>query len=276
MTKKTLRCVGSIGLMMMPDQIPISLVQMPGRLDGLFVLEVEFFDPPTEDFDKDLVDLVGHWLGLGASGAFCVEHSSPHQAAMSLKEFSRLNDTRRRWHLAAERCDPRCLRVLRNILVGFSLDVHPLQTIRIDIPGSVGQPLKPLEPVNLGNESELYPEISSELGFPVDWEPSGSPWSYRRFVVQFGEPTSDVIVEAVAALIDHWEWVAVDGFPMTEEDLESGKCSIEDVRTHLFDEYSVETVVGQFGGSEAAWNSLLNSLGSFHRTTQPITRVTIE
>ncbi|BCH33440.1 hypothetical protein MesoLjLc_53700 [Mesorhizobium sp. L-8-10] len=260
----------------MSDSIPVSRVQIPDRLDGQFFVQVELSGSPPDDIDVDLNETVESWLEFGARGAFCVPQIPPDQAAMALKEFRRPSELTRQWLFEASRCDPRCLRVLYNLLVGFSLDAHPLLTITIVGAGSAVMAARPLEAVTFENQSVLYPDASSALGFPVEWEPTGSPRSYRRLLVEFAAPPSEATVEAIATLMGKWERISVDGFPMTEEDLESGKCAIEDIAIHLFDEFSVEVVVAEFGGSEEAWNPLLNALGSFHRTSQPIARIKIE
>jgi hypothetical protein len=124
------------------------------------------------------------------------------------------------------------------------------------------------------NEADVYPPVSSELSFTVEWDDTVVSKG-RRCLVEFQNPPGPFHVAGIAARASMWgDILEAGGYAMPlglPHEIESIAGSISQ-----FDEYTVEVEVARFMASEAAWDILLNLLDSYSRSASRIVMVTVE
>lgn len=229
--------------------------------------------PNEGRFRSEVVaELVQNWTNLGAQGAFCAGDSPPETATTSIDSTETGERAAYRWRVRLTNCDNRCLILLGNILLGLgfqkqataegmSADKQWYKRMRIESPGELRE-RKRYEYREISIFGEImYPGIAKAIRPKVVFQGSGSPRSFREMRVEFQTGSAERRLELVAAAVDGWRRVVKAGYPYTIDDLYSGSCIIEGITVDLFDECSLEVKVETFGGSESAWNPLINLLG---------------
>ena len=214
-----------------------------------------------------------NWSGLAARGAYCLSNSLPENATASVSAVEASKNNEYCWTVQLTNCDNRCLILLANILSGQTfqeqaslegMSSEKLWCKRISIgPPSATANTKRYDFRVLNRFAEdMYPDFTRIIRPKVSFEGTGTVGSFRRMSVQFQTDSAEARFEMLAELADLWSKVVQNGFPNTIEELYDGNCFIDGVTVDLFDGYTLEVKVDEFGGSESAWNPLINVLAT--------------
>jgi hypothetical protein len=212
---------------------------------------------------------------VGARGGFCAANNLPSASSL---QSSHAGDagSESRWVVRTRGVDPRGFRVICNAILAFSQVVHPIRRISIHPAGFTSEAGRSIfQPVTASSQKSVYPAVSTHLGFEVRMVPPGSYRHERRSVVDFASVPAESVIDTVVQLADLWSGVAFGGYPVEQDDVITGNCAIFNVLAQPFDDRAVEIVVGNFGGSEAAWASLINLMAWVHATLSPVRSMTI-
>jgi hypothetical protein len=227
-----------------------------------------WIDAIEERFKSQLADeAIRAWEQAGARGAFCAAACVPEQASASVSALGNTGKNDYRWTIQLASCDNRSLLVLANLLLGLTYQQQAssegmlsdkLWCRRIEIDGS-GEERELYDFRDLVSfEKRMYPSLTEVIRSKVFIQGSSSR-SFRRMLLEFRGSAEEQfgLIENATGL---WGKVVENGYPQTLEDLYNGHCFIGGIKVDLFDAYSLEVKVQSFGGTESAWNPLLNML----------------
>jgi hypothetical protein len=255
------------------------LVPPAVRTDGRTTLRIRFDPtaPPSPESAAELAALVRDWFGVADKGAFCAANAAPESSSIAIVTHPVPHALEVTWELDLHSVDARCWRVLRNDLYAFSRIVTPLESMALAQPGGpdTGH-LISLPAIAPAHSHAAYPPASKHLPFSVDRPPLPRGAASRRAIIQFGSDLSSNDARLLGELIEQWSMVAFCGYPMSEADLENGRCAIFNSETDQLDERTLEVAIDDFGGSEAAWNPLLNLFGRASVAGTRVSAVSIE
>ena len=174
------------------------------------------------------------------------------------------------WHVHLNNCDNRCLIVLANVITDAGYKWVPDEEI-------IESVYKRIEITSISDKRDLqrydfsiagfefkerhYPQFAEILRPLVTFEGTASIKTFRRVIIEFHTPSAEARFDQINELGNLWGKVIRNGYPRSLEDLYTENSAIQDISVDLFDENSLEIKVETFGGSEAAWNSLINILG---------------
>ena len=218
---------------------------------------------------EEASDLLQAFAAAAARGGFAGGVDRPAGSTL-VQSDAGAEGLRRVWEVRG--VDPRALRVLCNGL--YAAAKMGGGRISAEVRGGDG-PLKPLPAPGAEPAAGYYPERCPRLGFALAEEPPLAPRQPRRLLVEFARPVDCAAEAGVLAAVEAWAPLALAGYPASEEDLRSGACAIYNLETALFDEFTVETVVDDFGGVEAAWIPLLHLLAGLSSVAGGVRLVTI-
>jgi hypothetical protein len=179
------------------------------------------------------------------------------------------------WILAITACDPRVVRVIGYAVLALSAVVQPIRRVVVQPAEFAGADRRTFMPVTAANQKQVYPAPASVLNFQVIRQRPVSFRHGRRCVAEFARPLTQEQVAVISDICDCWTRVAFGAYPVEQEDLATGNGAIFNASTQQFDDLSMEIVVDDFGGSEAAWAPLLNTMGWIHGQLASIQSITI-
>jgi hypothetical protein len=114
------------------------------------------------------------------------------------------------------------------------------------------------------DEDDLYPPVSTRLGFRLVEAEETPTGKMRRFLVEFAQSLEAAHVQAVEGCARPWFDLLVGGaFALPVEWPADADCFAGEVT--VFDEVTVEVCVDRFISSENAWNVLVNLLAARDR-----------
>jgi hypothetical protein len=122
------------------------------------------------------------------------------------------------------------------------------------------------------DEDDLYPPVSTRLGFQLVEAEETPTGKMRRCHVEFAEPLQAAHVQAVERCARPWFALLIGGaFALPVEWPGEADCMGSEVT--VFDEATVEVCVDRFVSSENAWNVLVNLLAARDRKAFPVVAV---
>lgn len=227
--------------------------------------------PFSQKFDINLIEnIIFKWLSLCNCGAYFISTSFPENSQASVK-FEGFQQTRAfEWSVSMRNCDNRCLIVLANMIVGSGYVWNPKEEVvefqydRVHI-SAISEEKKLIQyDFNVNQivyQDFHYPKISEIMQPLVIFQGASSVKAFRRAVLQFRKLLTESCYDQIKEITTTWSVVVESGYPRSLEDQYNGDGIIEGVSVDIFDENSLEIKIEVFGGSESAWNSLINSLG---------------
>jgi hypothetical protein len=120
-----------------------------------------------------------------------------------------------------------------------------------------------------------YPQPNTFIPYPLIRKTPQSFRTSRRVLIEFSDPLPAELIDSILMVTDCWSKVVFGGYPINLQDLLNGEGIILDASGSLFDNTSIEVVTDYFGGSEAAWSSLLNSLLPVNKNFGKVKKVTL-
>jgi hypothetical protein len=174
----------------------------------------------------------------------------------------------------AEYVDPRAFQILRNMIAR-------LTEARTAVTRIVVRQLSPgvprggeLAPASDENEDEVYPPLSNQLRFPIEWVNTQFSKS-RRCEVEYSKPLGAPEVLEITRRVETWGRVLQAGGFATPAGLPG---EVESVYGGVsqFDEYTVEIEVARFKASETAWNVVANLLDAHGRAASGVVKIVVE
>lgn len=246
---------GCIGSKPLADLLPNVLVDERALADGRFNLIVAYAEQPADDIIGAIDRLLKSWLEVCRRWGF-TSHPNPSvpPSAHALDAVPQANSVF--WEILVERVDPVSIQVLRNCLVGHSLDVAEMTSIRIvSLRGGEQELLAvPVAPVSV----VALPEYLASLNFAVEWEDPSDSRNMRRFLTRFRDNLTEEVIVQWSEAMAFWAELAQNGYPLDAEAFVHGTCAIEGIQVAVHDVRSLETVIDRFEGQEEAWEAVLN------------------
>jgi hypothetical protein len=251
---------------------PLSISWTNAVLQEL-VLQFELEQPPTPEQLGDLERLVASFVAVGSYGGFVRESVSPSMSSMRLMRKNLSSATQPAFLLSAQQVDVRAFQLLRHGAWRWSARAQAVRSVAV-VDGTSGQAVQ-LPDATWTTEEAAYPPQSRALQIRVEMEDPADYHKQRRCVVEFARPVPDEIFKSAISPIAAWVALANEGVygPPVKPSFEA---EVWQENLGPYDEYSVELALSLFEASEAAWNTLLNSLECCSRTTERIVVVTIE
>jgi hypothetical protein len=253
----------------MPELVLVGVVSPSATLDVVF----EISSPRPEDVQPSLDRVVSAFAQAGLFGGYVLPSAAPERSRLSL-EPSVVRPGELHCRLQAELVDPRAFQILRNTIARLQMEDIHIRRITVRELGDHNRK-RFIPPVpDEDNEDEIYPEISTRLGFEVDAGEIPVDKS-RRCLVEYAQLVEAEHVVELAKRVDAWfevveegGWSLPLGHPTEMNSLRGGVCQ--------FDEVTAEISAFCFRASDEAWNVLANLLGAYAKQVAPVTKVIID
>lgn len=254
----------------MTDGFTNIYIELPDERESVALVNVV---PLSSKFDSNpLQNVLNDWTAIGNHGGFCHPSITPENTGIHIEFKSMLKGGNYEWQVHLTGCDNRCLVVLANLVADAGYKWLPeSETIeslydRVEItpPKSPkhGPSFCDYQASDFFYNEHYYPDFSDVMHSRVEIVGSSSVRAFRRFVIEFNWPIAEDKYEPTSELVELWKKICYSSYPQTLEDLYTGDGLIEDIAVDIFDESSLEIKIAFFGGSESAWNSLINLIGT--------------
>jgi len=266
---------GIDGLHMTKIDFPIELI-IGDSLEQTLKISIRMSDSAMPDDIERLCELLNAFGKVAGGGGFPRAGINPNNSKVDVSEVTLRDSSLVECVWTSVNLDWRFIYVLRNSLLIFSQIHKPLQYLHIVDITEGAKLKKTLAPLTGYLQEALYPEMSSLPGFQVIFDSRDIDEKMRRLLIEFESPLASNTVDTVIDSIAPWADVAFGGFASEASELLAGTCLIVDMDCSQFDEYTLECVVHEFAGAEAAWNPLINMLGSIDHNIANISKVCIE
>lgn len=227
--------------------------------------------PLSQKFNINLIEnIIFEWLRLCNFGGYCLPNKFPENSKGSVKFEGFQHSRMYEWTTYMCNCDKRCLIVLANMIIDAGYVWNPNEEVvefqydRVQISASSeGEKLIRYD-FNVNQivyKDYHYPQVSEIMQPLVIYEDVSSVKAFRKAVLQFRNLLEESCYNKIKEITTTWSGVVESGYPRSLEDQFDGDGIIEGVSVDIFDKNSLEIKIERFGGSESAWNSLINSLG---------------
>jgi hypothetical protein len=240
-------------------------------------LLVEFelaFVPKREQFAQ-LENLVSHFVTAGRYGAFPRENVSPAESSLHLTSANLSLPLHPTFVLTGEELDPRAFRLLHHMVWKWSSRGSPLAATRVsDRTAGRHASVIQIPDATWTTEYATYPPASSRLRTRVERDDPGDYQKERRCVVEGGRPLPAARMNDVIERLRTW-YLLVNAGAYGPPVKPSPEAEVLLENLAGYDEYSVELALYLFEASEAAWDTLLNSLEHYSLTVEPLALVTV-
>lgn len=261
---------------MIPRLAPPLSISWTNAVSQELVVRFELEQPATAEQLDNLQKLVASFVAVGSFGGFARELVSPSESSLTLARFNPSFPMQPTFLLNAQQIDVRAFQLLRNGAWRWSGQAQGLRSITVlDL-----TPVQHTDPIQLpdvtwATEDAAYPPQSRLLQIRVEHEDPVEYHKQRRCVVEFGRKVPIEVFKSVVVPISAWLELAGEGAycPPVKLPFE-GEVWQENLGP--YDEYSVELALALFEASEAAWNTLLNCLERYSKTSEPVVLVMIE
>jgi hypothetical protein len=253
----------------------IPLLLLSGITDSTARVDVilSLVETSAEPHAEQIASIVQSFALAGARGGFAEVGTRPDQSNVNLLSDIEFEPGKVSFKLAVEHIHFGAFQTLRNMLGNIS---HAQPFIRrIIVSDAESKGVAPITAAEITdeNQDDLYPPISSQVAIYIDWGSAGSS-KVRRFLVEFSQPPDALEVAALSDWIRPWcvmLEVAAFALPFDVQESDSFVGTVTQ-----FDEVTLELVIDRFMASEAAWNVLINMIGSYALKHSRVSKVSID
>lgn len=258
----------------MAERLPSLVLSGSAGAKVSYEVTVEIASPMDDAVFETLQWLIGAFAEAAAHGAFPVSSVIPGESRLTVVSSTVSPPDVFSCQLEAEFVDPRAFQLLRNMAGRLKLQEIDVTRITVTELGQDERPPVELPEPDDDNEYDIYPELSSRLGFAVEGEDSDFSKS-RRCLVEMRDPVEASHVLGIRDWIQPWYLLLEAGAFALPVGLPDETDSIRGSVT-IFDELTVEISVDRFLASETAFFVLINMLDAYGRTSIPMARIIVD
>jgi hypothetical protein len=228
--------------------------------------------PPELVEDLDWVRDV--FVRAGQLGGYAARSATADSSRVEVTGDSRGGQTGHSYDLVLSNVDSRAFQLLRNMTGSTEGAYGVVRLITVRPLLDRNMPSRELPFPEWENEDEVYPAASDKVRFAIEVEPIGFSKAHRC-LIELTHPPEPADVLALAERVQAWyDLLEAGGFVFPTEDPD------EDISiggfVNQFDEYTVEVGVICLLCSGMAWNTLINIVDAYSRTSIEVNKLTIE